>query len=103
MRTRLHGSRSLTRPPRRRSHECFVSRGSGVGERRPTEVIDNRVVSDLVTEWSELNIYVCIQDRVIVHELPEYRTWARFERRIESEEDLAVLLDGQMLDMIQPI
>jgi hypothetical protein len=43
-------------------------------------------------------VYVCVQDWMIVHEL---RIW--LERRVEGEEDLTVLLDGQMLDVIQPI
>ena len=51
--------------------------------------------------WRE--IYVRVQDRVIVHELPEHQLRIRFERGVETEEDLTVLFDGQLLDLVQPI
>ena len=38
-------------------------------------------------------VYVCIQDRVIVNELPEHQLRVRLERRVKREEDLAMLLD----------
>jgi hypothetical protein len=41
-----------------------------------------------------MGVYVCVQDRVVVNELPEYQLRVGFERGIEREEYLAVLLDG---------
>ena len=49
------------------------------------------------------DIYVLIQDRVLVLELPEHQGLVRLGGRVEGEEYLAVLLDRQMLDLVQPI
>lgn len=51
--------------------------------------------------WRE--IYVRVQDRVVVHKLPEHQLGIRFEWGIEREEYLTVLFDGQLLDLVQPI
>ena len=48
-------------------------------------------------------VHVRIQNRVIIYKLPEYQLRVRLEGRVEREEDLAVLLNGQVLDKVQPI
>lgn len=40
---------------------------------------------------------------MIVRELPEHQLGVRSERGVESEEDLTVFLNGQMLDVVQPV
>lgn len=50
-----------------------------------------------------MGIHVRIQNRVIIYKLPEYQLRVRLEGRVEREEDLAVLLNGQVLDKVQPI
>ena len=47
--------------------------------------------------------YVRIEDRVIVHEFLEHQVRVRFKGGVEREEDLAMLLNGQVLDKVQPI
>lgn len=45
-------------------------------------------------------MYICVQNRVIVDKLLEHQLRVRFERGVEGEEDLTVLLDGQVLDKV---
>ena len=73
--------------------------GDGLHTQERLAILSN---SDALNRESG-EIYVCVQHRVIVHELPEHQRWIRFERGVERKEDLTVFLDRQMLDVVHPI